>query len=281
VSENTWIALYSILALANFAMAEADTLRTLFARLRRSMQKKNKAVAKNPLPTYLFRTLGAASLFAGAASIMIGISFWVCAGCLYVGLLVLAIDPWLEPTLREFTISRLAVSLFFVVAIAAFTRYVVFLPAPLTVEPSADIGNYAAGTRVGGMSWEPYYTDFRITLTNRSDYDYTDLDVALITDMQVMAKGEEPLNPNVYFLDVGQHVDARMIDPTTKKEVIVKTSQNEARMRCGLFPKHSMVEIIIALVDPGGGAITDKDKYPKRLPSERVGMMLPAPSRFA
>jgi hypothetical protein len=232
--------------------------------------KKSSRLEQNlhPVPYYLLRTLSGASLSGGAAGVMIGISFWFCAGCVYLGLLLLAVDPWLEPRLRHVRFFRALISFLFVVAIFAFSLYVVFLPAPLEIDFTGDIGNYPKGEQIGNATWDcpEYCSDFRITITNPTDYDYSDVDLEVNTDMVITQQAEVSGSPCYSLGPVEKVMDVRYHD-SSGQERFAKTWQTTGRTRCDKLPKHSMVQIMYEMAQESStrpGEFADK-RLPVRL----------------
>lgn len=89
----------------------------------------------HPVLNYFLRTLGTASLAFGGAGLMYGTSFLWSAVFIYVGLLILCVDPWLEPSLRNHSLKwRLFFSAPFLFCLVAFSWKVVLRPAPLLTE---------------------------------------------------------------------------------------------------------------------------------------------------
>ncbi len=223
---------------------------------------------KDRVSYHFLRNLGAASLFLGAASFMIGISFVWAATCLILGLVLWAADVWLDPNAPhnyKLTISAIAF-----VLIASFVRFVIFVPAPLKIDFTGDPGDYPNGEKIGTLTWDcpEQCTDFRITVTNPTNLDYADVDVELITDLIVLREGQV-VGPPCWFLPVGDKlIDFRWYD-VDKQEHLGESFHTGTRFRCHDVPKHTAIQIVLGMATPSP---SDRPNGPKKLPS-RVDLL--------
>lgn len=153
--------------------------------------QREKVEGKRSLHTlayYFFRTIGAASLVLGGAGIMTDISFGVSAGCIYLGLLILCADAWIEPALAEVPFRfRIIPSLVFLIPILAFSRYIVFASAPMEVRATDYNGNFPPGRLIGGKPVNPKFSTLHVSFKNPTQSDYKDIDFVVASDQYVIS----------------------------------------------------------------------------------------------
>jgi hypothetical protein len=197
---------------------------------------------------------------------MTGFSFWIPTWLLCLGLAVLTIDPWLEPELRDHIAVRLTSSLAFGVVLIGFMSYLLFLPAPLKIQFTGDRGDYSKGEAVGTLTWEmpEHESDFRITIANPTGSDYTDLDLEFRTNMIVWQQGFKN-GPPCWFLPASNYENDVRYRDDSGQEHVARNIYQGSRIRCDVFPKHTMLEMIFGVVSES----EDKagEFAPKQLPT--------------
>ena len=221
------------------------------------------------LAHYFIRTLGAASLVIGAAGLMTEISFMICTSCVYLGLIVLCLDPWIEPGLRRLSpLWRMIPTVIFLIPLVAFTRYVVFLPSLLGIQARDYNGDYLVGTKVGDIEWRPEYSDLRVVFFNRTDNDYKNLDLKIIPGAMIIGSSQTTNVPGVSVFNTiagPDKVTVPSIDKDGKTEYLPdnQTLFTSAGIRviCDRLPKHTSFEIVLAVVT----FETSQDKVRQRL----------------
>ena len=215
----------------------------------------------NTLLYYFIRTLGTASLGIGVAALMTEISFLVSAGCIYLGLGVLCIDPLIEPALRKFSpLLRVILSLIFFIPLLAFTRYVVFLPATLKITATDYNGEFTPGQSIAGIEWKPAYSELEILFSNHTEHDYKDLDLVVGVNEYIAAVGKSEFpGVTVFNTQVGPDTlhyshkdkDGRVTYEQTNN---LKLLSGGVRVLCDKLPKDTSFSVVLAVVSvPSAG----------------------------
>jgi hypothetical protein len=210
----------------------------------------------HPLLFYFFRTLAAGSLIIGGSGLMVGIYFWVSSGGVCLGLLILIIDPWLEPALRVYSRWwRVGFCLPFVICLLAFAYFIVFLPSPLAIRARDYNQDYPPATTIGGIEWKSKYSDLRIVFENPTDHEYRNLDFVARPDLFVAAEGKTSTFEGLQVFNTAIGPDVVTFPQTDKTGKISyappeKTLflSNNIRILCDRLPKHTLVEIVLAVV---------------------------------
>jgi hypothetical protein len=96
------------------------------------------------------RTAGVGAAISAWAAFVLADWFWVAVTLIYLGIVALAVDVWLEPDLHDKLKWRIGIVLVLLVFAGLFSWGIVFVPAPLPV--SAFITDGGIPTR---------YSDFR------------------------------------------------------------------------------------------------------------------------
>jgi hypothetical protein len=218
----------------------------------------------HPVFHYVLRTMGAASLLFGGAAIMGGISFLWPTVFISLGLLVLAIDPWLEPAIRPYRSAKIIISGFFSFFFGLFCVFVVFVSSPLHLSADEDWGNVPPHTSVGSQEWNPLWIELRVSISNPTEHDYTDVDLPMIPDLAVVKVWQDTDGmgiPGVSFLPnspmlVEPSIRSKSPDGSISSNSLqnsgVKASRGIGyRLRCPLLPKHSILRVVFALIDDG------------------------------
>jgi hypothetical protein len=107
-------------------------------------------------PTYKWiRNAGIASELLGWGSAMLAGQFLIGAIFIYLGFLLLAIDPWIEPDLRGKTLWKLLITFFMLLFAAAFSWGMVFIDHTLDITGLITDAEYAQGTKIGDITSLP------------------------------------------------------------------------------------------------------------------------------
>jgi hypothetical protein len=207
----------------------------------------------HPLPLYFFRTLGAASLVLAGAGIISGISFTWSASFIYLGLVILVFDPWIEPSLKPYPLWRSLFSLLFLGVVLTFTFGIVLYPAPLQVVSVSYEGLYRTGDSVYGITWDETMSDLRIDVTNPTSRDYDHLDVVVTLGFPVEIRDQRQITdvPGVSFLPVSHegHMESIGKDGNLTQEQNLTRSQHaytQVRVLCDRLPKNATMGLILA-----------------------------------
>ncbi len=259
---------------------ELASLRKEIARLQGLAEHK-----LHPVFHYVLRTIGAASLLFGGAALMGGVSFLWSTIFISLGLLILAIDPWLEPAIRPYRMAKIGTSSFFAAFLVSFYVFVVCVSSPLNLGADEDWGNFPPHTSVGSQEWNPLWIELRLVVSNSTEHDYTDLDLPMVPDLAIVKIWQDTDGmgiPGVSFLPnspiLGElSIRSRNPDGSISSDPLqnagVKASRGTGyRLRCPLLPKHSILRVVFALVNDGqkDGVIMPEEWLaqpdPKKLP---------------
>lgn len=149
-----------------------------------------------------------------------------------------------------------------------FSINVVGALAPLTFDSYAmRKGEYPSGTVIAGILWNSHFTDLRVSITNPTDDDYSDIDIAIQPDKwnykaailqentgcQLISMGGKGINimPNGIggATSITGHRVGDEVDATTNVGDVFEhfLTSGGYRLRCGKFPAHSAVQVVFAL----------------------------------
>ena len=128
-----------------------------------------------------FVALGFSLIAMGPAAFTIGATLG------YAGLAWLLFDWWVFSKQLSFGV-RLAGTLGTVI-LTMVLSWVVFRPAPITVSFLRMTENYADGVEIAGIKWSSKYSGIRVVLRNDLDFQYTNVEFKMRTDVMIAAVG--------------------------------------------------------------------------------------------
>lgn len=228
--------------------------RTQRRNVARRVARRGKAEATKieHIVRYL-RAAGAFSLAASGVSLMLlpdAYPYFVAFVCT-AGLLWTA-DAFFE--LSDYRLEfRLLPAIVGLAAIVVFSKQFIFVKLPLSQFVWSTGGAYQSGTIVNGIQWSSKFTDIHITLSNDSDYDYTQVSLlvrpknpvitaALITTLpNVSVSRENPMKSfdlQLWHQQTGVHTDI---------PVDWFASTGGFRIRADMLPAQSHIEILLAV----------------------------------
>jgi hypothetical protein len=210
-----------------------------------------------PVSYYLLRTVGAASLLLGGAGLMTDISFIFSTSFVYLGLLVLIIDPWIEPSLKKVPIRWRGIpSLIFTIPLVLFSVFVVFLPSPLEVAARDNAGTYPDGEVIGGIEWNPKFSDVRVVFRNSTTHEYRNLDFTVSTGYLIIASAQTSNLPGVTVYNTAAGPDQVLGSAKDVRGNTVYLSYKNTtfasggiRFTCDRLPRGMALEIILAVIN--------------------------------
>jgi hypothetical protein len=219
--------------------------------------KKPRAAKPNPkLPTLFnwFRSAGVIALVSGLGSIFIAWWFWTGVALVYFGFLLLMVDLWLEPDFRGKPRSRAVAALFIFLLITVFSWVMVFVDAPLPVRAMMTDGDYPNGTVIAGIAWRPEFTELNVDLENPTDKTYEDLNIVVRPTEAVAAIAQITSVPGVSIEDkynfASNTLDVDSQSRTSKAVPLTLIATDAGyRVRCPRLTGHSVLKLVIALVD--------------------------------
>jgi hypothetical protein len=187
----------------------------------------------------------------------------------YIFLLFIGLEIWLEPSLakvKPFLLSLVVISALW------FSISVVFVSAPIDIIAySMPRGDYAPGTKIGGIEWDGHMTDLRTAITNPSQDDYQDLDISVQPDKwthkaailgNTTGCGLTALNgETISFARAKQSGKLTMTSTRVGSGFDVHDSSGNTyetlatefgyRLRCGSLPSNFTVQLVFAVVSIG------------------------------
>ncbi|MGA2905798.1 MAG: hypothetical protein ABSD98_18390 [Candidatus Korobacteraceae bacterium] len=205
------------------------------------------------------------SVFIQWLRLMGAVSFIWSAGLGYVLVILALAEIWFEPMFNR-RFLRPILTLLVVSVCLWFSLKVVFVPAPLQINAVCHSGHYPKGTEYNGINWEPYFSDLRVVIANRSDSDYDDMDIELRPDVYIAAIRQVDDTPNVSFVAVRTNVTSVAVfqpNPADSNTVIpIPVNPNgdtpAYRVRCLKLPAQSFIELVIATINFDGMELDPK-----------------------
>lgn len=146
----------------------------------------------------------------------------------------------------------------------------IFRPAPLILEVTDKPGDYIQGSKAYGIMWSDSYSEGRVAMNNPTDYDYSNIDFTINSDLSIAAIsitgdfsscgwGVEGM-PDFFV-----HVEGKgTLKPGTIPDV--QPIAPNRRVRCDKFPSHSEMTIELALLSLNPIL---NGQWPKQLTSSR------------
>lgn len=141
---------------------------------------------------------------------------------------------------------------------ASFSNGIVFVHAPLKLTARVSGGYYADHTNIAGIDWNVQFSELRIDLTNNTDIDYESLDLTInphtpIYSSWVAGVSQFSNVPETTFIlnPLNMNVTGHGVDPKTAMPFDVPFTSGAFaggfRMLCKKLPKHSTMQIVVAL----------------------------------
>jgi hypothetical protein len=192
----------------------------------------------------------------GVLVVYVGLGFWFLEIC---G------DPWVLKRPLGFQVSLIGLVLVF---FDVFSIGVVGARAPIDFKSYAmRNGDYPPGTAIAGITWDSHLTDLRVVMTNPTDDDYENLDVAVQPDKWTYKAGllNSPgcdlsaIGGNTVFVVVNSKGGATKITGTrvgtgfdaqdNAGDVFTAlATESGYRLRCLKLPARFTVQIVFAVV---------------------------------
>jgi len=225
-----------------------------------------------PVFRYL-RAVSCASLLFGFAGLVMAVHYWLSIAVLYVAFILLAVDSFVEPWPKRW-MRWLGASMISLIAIV-FSFFFVLVSAPLDIHIYANSGDYPDGSKIGNISWKPYYTDLRFAITNSSSKDYENVAIELNTDMWV-AEGSQITN----LPGISIHARSHVLDPQMRsrgkdhKLIPFATSGVVYDIYCDKIPRKTTIEVAIAVVNFMSPSSQDTKLSLEVLPPEKIKSLI-------
>jgi hypothetical protein len=105
--------------------------------------------------------------------------FWAGVGLIYFGFLLVVLDVWLEPGLKEYKAWRIGTVLTVIAFAGAFSWGIVFVKAPLEISAQVTDAEYPLGTNIAGIVWKEEFTELQVWIINPTKRKYDDVSLLL------------------------------------------------------------------------------------------------------
>jgi len=188
-----------------------------------------------------FVALGFSLLAMGPATFTIGATLG------YAGLAWLLFDWWVFSKQLSFGV-RLAGSLGTVI-LAMVLSWLVFRPAPIAVNFLRMIEKYADGVEIAGIKWSSKYSGIRVVLRNDADFQYTNVEFLMRTDVMIAAVGfntkfsQCSAKPTLGAVEIS----GASIAPDGKNAIPLELPMADVfKVVCDRLLPHDPVEIVVA-----------------------------------
>jgi len=116
------------------------------------------------------------------------IGFWI---AVLTGAILLCDWLWLS---RQLSILLRAAGSLCVLILLALTFWLAFRPVPLRVLTITTAENYAPGTVLHGIKWDPGFSEIDLTIANDTSLEYRNVDAYFRTDLTIAASGVHQSN---------------------------------------------------------------------------------------
>ena len=167
---------------------------------------------------------------------------------------------------------RLVAAILVIAATAWFTIVGPLSHAPLKALAYSLPGDYSPGVEIGGISWNPHFTELRVAVTNPTADDYHDTDILLKPDAWIYRASMIINASQCELLPVRGKTDIHVVNKSKGGATQVTATVNGSgldvydnagdifttfaseegyRLRCTTLPSHYTVQIVFALVDVG------------------------------
>jgi hypothetical protein len=178
--------------------------------------------------------------------------FWFAFALLIATAIVWIWDVWIEPELP--LILRIAISSSVVIALALFTRYVVFFNAQPVMNCTWLRADVPDGTLVEQIPWKSSASELLIDFSNPTDRDFDGLTLTLVTDGSV---GHVAYRQTT---DIPcSHIEGNKLNvpPGWVQDI----DSGPLVFRCPTLPAHSTVQYVLEAVniEPSRKALTQKE----------------------
>jgi hypothetical protein len=178
--------------------------------------------------------------------------FWPGVACVYVGFFLLAVDAWFEPDFSR--ILRIAISTVMVLGAVAFSKFIVFVDAPLNLSALVTDATYPPGVKIEGVDWDSSFTKLQVHINNPTDRNYENLDLLLRPLSPIAHISQTSHVTNCFFSDrdsvsleqVVMNLGTRKKTPTG---LVLLATDAGYKIHCQTLPAKTTLTVLIALAD--------------------------------
>jgi hypothetical protein len=154
------------------------------------------------------------------------------------------------------TRRTMAIGLAMIAAVFALTWY--FWPSPsIRILVTKGAGNYPVGTNIGGIKWADPLSDVRLTLLNDNREDYTNINILIQSDMNIV---------QIWTIEPFSKCDSYPVDQTGKDSLRLSMEGTDKRdngitvpsspiwskifrIRCDILPSRTNLELVAAMIN--------------------------------
>jgi hypothetical protein len=232
----------------------------------RSLQPES--LAASDFPATLRMTL--AAILIGLFG-LVAINFWAGIICGFGGLVLLLIESLIQPWFKRHRAAQWVLILV-VCASGVFLYCVVHVKAALTLIQMYRWSAPPAGTELGEIVWRPQYGDFRVTLRNDTDHDFSNLDLTVKPDAPAVQIGQTSQVADVSFFTLqnqqvfegGQGIQIALpevgtLGPNVRPTDLpahIQYGLNGFRIRAAILPSRTSLDLVIATTGPKGQTLS-------------------------
>ncbi len=202
-----------------------------------------------------FRGTGCAAMFFGWGGLLLAGLFWPGVVAISIGFVLLAIDLFLEPDLKQRPFWRWSGLAVIAVLALSFARYMVFIDATLGVSAMVTDAEYEKGKVFSGITWRPEFTEMNIDIHNSSGRTYEDIAIKLRPDLPIAAISHPTGCLGTSVVEDANHYRQRMMDidlDTGNKQMIpldLIATDAGYQVSCAKLPHGATLNVVVALAD--------------------------------
>jgi hypothetical protein len=243
---------------------------------------QKKAIHTGPSTPALvlwFRSTGFIGLLLGVIAMLDPDFFRFSMFCFYLVLVLFSVDLWFEHGLNRW-IKIIAFGVLLVTVIA-FSRYWVFVPAPLETKIGSNELNPI--DRSGGIHWINAYSDLEVSFNNSTSRTYEQLDATFETDLYIIAGAQTSGLPgcSIFPVETGNELWRKGVPVGTDNQgkpvlrpdipqIGAQQSARKYRVICPELPSNGRLELLFALVNLTSSRSEDPNTVigPRKMPQK-------------
>jgi hypothetical protein len=204
----------------------------------------------HPVAKWL-RGVGIAALLLGLGTLMLASpqAFWFAIIFIYGGLLLLLIDVWLEPELKNHFRWRIVITASLIILASIVTKAFVWIDADLGITAVVVDANRQKGTKIAGIDFRPEFTELQVAIQNSSSRSYEDLDLLLTPSEPIAFIAQLTDVPSVSIQEK-RSLEIRPLEVKTGIALNVELLATDAGyvLRCPHLASKAIIKLEIALV---------------------------------
>jgi hypothetical protein len=238
---------------------------------RKEREAEKKETTKNSRATRVIsylRSTGAISIFLSLGALMMlgPDGFPYCAALIYVAVIIGTADLFLE-TRASGRYAKIAILTGGMLLIVIISWRFVVVRLPLTIAAYSGDVDYVAGEVENGIQWSPKYTDLKLSISNTTAYDYSQLDLLIKPKDPVVAVALLPDSrpASIVRQTPITNFDLQLYRPSANRRFAIPTtcwaSTGGFRLHADLLPSDSHITVVLAIADIDNGKTENSDYY--------------------